>query len=223
MLSVDTLIKSGVRDKSKVSIKDALNALKKNNIDTEVFIDLHHQNKKSVHKIIKQIYKNFGVTKFHVRTIRRIGSAKNFEKLSVDDLERVVSDIVNICFDYPQVFVSTNIGVDYTYDLIGQSPLGDTILKLASRGTDFFLKNLQLYSELYCAKYTNVVTLTPDGYLLGCGSEVANPNYDEISVGNVRDCDIPTLISKGRDKCILANKGQCVNCKVDFKNCRFNV
>ena len=57
---------------------------------------------------------------------------------------------------------------------------------------------LDLITEFYCSPGDNQVTVTSDGYLLGCATEVSSKVYAKLSGGNLRDINLKEAISNKR-------------------------
>lgn len=199
-LSVDDLLDlRGVRRVVNVTPK-AIDALNAEGIPVEVFIDLHENNYDKVDLIINRLYNNFGVKSFYVRTIIRVGNAENFKLLTVPMLDKVLDCLMKVPEDIKVVF---NVCKEYT-DII-KNYQEDSLIKEVydySRKTSIFnlTENMLISFEHFCNSYGDNVTITPDGYVLGCAIEVSVPSYYSYSVGNVRDDKLLNLIKKGKDK-----------------------
>ena len=220
-LSVDDINNSnGVRSVSNVTNK-ALNCLKDTDIIVEVFIDLHENNYDKVDTIIDYLHKNFGVNRYFIRTIRNIGSAN--VHLTIDQLDVVLKSLVEYCCDNEEVDITFNVGSEYVYSVYEdkQSNLYTMLSEVVQKfNTTNILKNFSIVAEFYCNRYYNQITITPDGYVLGCGAEVSNPNYDILSSGNVRDNTIKDLFLEGKKKSMNLQCSKCtINGKYHLKNC----
>lgn len=209
-LSVDDVLDTnGVR--TNHTTERALDSLAKTNIPVEIFIDLHSNNKDCISDIIKSLSDKYGdiIKKYYVRTIKNIGNAKDFSLLTSDDLNGVYEQMKQVCSsDYD---LSFNIGIEYL-PVISGSTLDTDIKHNDLNFSDVFGENFTVYIEKFCNRYQTQVTLTPDGYLLGCASEVSVPRYDLISVGNIKDNTMKELFSKGKSKLISCQKERCFEC-----------
>lgn len=207
-LSVDEILNTnGVRQVHGVADK-ALRALNEYEVPVEVFIDLHENNYNHIGEIIKYLHDKYGVTDFYVRTIRCLGNASNFKLLTSQQIESVHNQLKIICSkDYNIVF---SISKEYLPLLKNVCEIYSSVI---NSQTTFFGTNYHAYIELYCSRYIDQITLTPDGYLLGCASEVASPNYDKVSVGNIQDYYLETLIDMGKDTLLRhSQKMVCNKC-----------
>ena len=229
-LSIDDVL--GVkeyRDTTNVYDK-AIRALKENNIPIQVFIDLGKHNYNKVADIINHLYDNYGVDDFYVRTLAYVGNAENLERLTLKELESVYHQIFKITSENEKINVMLNANAPFTYDILDLADdsyeVGYLFKEMANRiistGNPNIFENFAFGLESFCHRYDWQVTLTPDGYLLGCGTEVSNPDYDQASAGNVRDCSLAELIVRGKEINILGN---CSQKKEDgclmFYNCPY--
>ena len=186
----------------------ALTALNKVEIPVEVFIDLHEVNFDKVPEIIDFLYTEYGVKSFYVRTISLIGSAKDFTPLNSEQLNVTYEQLYEYTKGNTDITVNMTIMANYVYDLLDskiESPLYGAVNSVIDYANRYITPNFSVFPELYCGKYETQITVTPDGYVHGCASEVSVPNYDEISAGNVRDLPLKDLIQRGKDLCIHGN------------------
>ena len=207
-LSVDdiggtSLVRSvkGVTDK-------ALKALSKVGIPVEVFIDLHENNFDKVDSIIDFLRTKYKVKDFYVRTLAIIGSAKDMIPLTSEELEVTYNLLYNYAEKHRDVSIHLTVLAPYVYNLL-DSPesfeLKTVIEDVIGFATLNVLPNFTLFPQTYCGKYEAQVTLTPDGFLHGCASEVSSEDYDIISSGNVREKSLRSLIESGKNLCIECN------------------
>ena len=222
-LSVDDVLDSkGVRHVSGVTEK-ALSVLKDKDIITEVFIDLHENNCGRATDIIDYIHNTYNVDRFFVRTIRNIGNAD--VHLSLEELNKQFNDLLDYCDEHKDVYVSFNVGSEYVHQLYEDqmTDLYGFLTTIVQKGNcTNILPNFNLIAEFYCNRYYTQITLTPDGYVLVCGAETSSPNYDKVSVGNVRDHSIQYLIEKGKKSSLDLQCNTCIkNGKYSLKSCPF--
>jgi len=202
-LSVDDVYETqGVRD---VSTINALKALKTYDIPCQVFIDLHTENYYKVGEIINYLYKTYGIKEFYIRNIQYVGNGKDLVKLSPYNLNTAYNSILSVK-DLP-IKVDLALNTHYTYELFNY-PYLDLTVAIEDSINNLFtaVGNLRIIPEIFCSRYLNQITITPDGYLLGCGTEVSQVNYDKISAGNVRNSSIIDLIRRGKELNVQYNK-----------------
>jgi radical SAM protein with 4Fe4S-binding SPASM domain len=118
------------------------------------------------------------------------------------------------------IHIDFNIGLEYTYKLLESTyELGDAINTVLEFGNPTVTDSLHMIPQAFCGKYNNQITITPDGYVLGCASEVSSPNYDKLSAGNVLDSSLKDIIKAGKEKCIKCNTNYMDTHETAFENC----
>lgn len=221
-LSVDDIHDSnGVRSVQGVSAH-ALSALCGKDIDVEVFIDIHRNNVYLVRCIIEEINNTYGVTRFFVRTIRNLKQGDDIH-VSLEDLNALYLDLYDLAEENPNIYITFNIGNEYSYQIYRDktTDLYAMCYFIDRSGSDNVTKNFILDFERFCHKFERQITVTPDGYVLGCGMEMSCKDYDKLSAGNVKSLSLATLIKIGKSK---SYDSQCDKCVIDsgkfiIKNC----
>lgn len=217
-LSVDDVLDTnGVRSVHGVTDK-ALKACNKAGVKVEVFIDLHENNYDKVDEIVNFLNRKYLVNKFFFRTIRNIGHAEKSDSLvaltgkQLDDAWTLVKGCAK---QYQKKEFEFTISIEYLPEIQGTTLMQD-IDACESTYSCQFTSNCSLMVEEFCHRYSGTYTLTPDGYLLGCASEVSCPNYDEVSIGNVKDLLLIELIERGKEEAYRCNdhylKENCLEC-----------
>ncbi len=197
-LSVDDILNTnGVRSVHAVTDK-AIKACNEVDIPVEVFIDIHNNNYNKLENIVEYLESNFKIDRYYVRTIRSIGNAENLSLPKGKELEVAWKQIKFLADKYKDKEFEFSVSIEYT-DEIRNTELEEDIITCENWYTSKFRENLFVHLERFCYRYTDTYTLTPDGYLLGCASEVSLPNYDEVSVGNIKDHSIDELVARGRE------------------------
>lgn len=197
---------SFVRSVHSVTDK-ALKALNEVGIPVEVFIDLHENNYDKVDYIIDLLNTTYGVKDFYVRTISIIGNAKNgVIPLTSEELDTTYHLLFDYAESHSDVDIHFTVMAPYMYDLLNT----DFELRFAIEDVIGFayrniLPNFTIFPQMYCGKYESQITLTPDGFIHGCASEVSSKDYDLLSPGNVRYESLSSLIRAGKDLCIKCN------------------
>lgn len=164
-------------------------------VDVEIFIDLHTGNYMWVEEIMRY-YIEAGVKSFTVRTIRSIGKAKEQILLSGKQLFEVFKTLDKISMEYPDVIVLYSISSEYIWNVGFYEPFRDIIDKMDSNYSVMWGENYSVFLERYCHRYEGI-TITPDGYVLGCASEVSRPDYDRIAAGNIMTDSLPEILKRG--------------------------
>lgn len=203
-LSVDDVLDTnGVRSVKGVTEK-ALDSCNEAGVKVEVFIDLHQNNYNKIKDIITALESRFGVDSYYIRTIRTIGNAEDFDILSGEELNIAWCQLKEVAKATPKKDFAFSVSIEYLDQLEG-TELDDDILTCEEMYTDHFADNLMVRAEEYCSRYSGTYTLTPDGYVLGCASEVACPNYADISVGNVKELPLDEIVKRGIEEAYHCN------------------
>lgn len=198
-LSVDNILNiEGVRSVTNV-VDKALEVCSEEDIEVEIFIDLHHNNYDMITAIVDYLTRYSCVHSVFIRTIKTIGNATNFTPLSARQLNVAHKQVVKCAEKYDDIFFTLNMGIECESVLYTQG--GTELLDMVELGdrlyTDMVFPNYSLYLEDYCSRYANQVTVTPDGYVLGCASEVSDPHYDKLSAGNIKEDTLLNIRNKG--------------------------
>lgn len=216
-LSVDDVCNTnGVRSVQGVTDK-ALSVCSNLGIDVEIFIDLHSNNYNKIKDIVSYLVNEYGCVKsFYIRTIRNIGSASDMPLLSKSALEEVYHQVLEVSDIYKNIAFTLSLGIEYESVLFDGND--SEIIRMLDIVDNLFVSNItdnfSLYLEDCCGRYSNQVTVTPDGYLLGCASEVSSENYDSLSIGNIREHSLEFLIRKGKNEITrTCNTKMCGDCK----------
>ena len=221
-LSVDDICESnGVRNVHGVSAH-ALSTLCGKDIDVEVFIDVHENNVRKVKDIILHIHHVYGVTRFFVRTIRNLKEGDDIH-VSLQDLNALYLDLYDLAENIPSIYITFNIGTEYTHQIYKDktTDLYAMCYFIDKSGSDNVTTNFILDAERFCHKFERQITVTPDGYVLGCGMEMSCKDYDKLSAGNVKSLSLATLIKIGKSKSYDSQCDKCVSeCgEYTIKNC----
>ena len=221
-LSVDDIsVDNGVRKVHGVTDR-ALKVCCEENIEVEIFLDLHKGNCYKIREIVNYLTRTYSCVKsFFIRTIRRVGNASNSELLSIEDLVGVYESVLELSDNYRNINFSFNIGIEYEQIIFnnGYNSLYGMIDYLDHIYSCFVRNNFILFLEDSCARYTKQVTITPDGYILGCALEVSCDNYDYVSVGNIKEYSLADLIIKGKEE--VTSKCNNPLCGNSCKKCSF--
>lgn len=202
-VSVDSLGDTVVRPTSK-NIMNAIEVLLEDGIDIQVFIDVHKGNCSDVPLMINTLYDK-GVYSYHVRNIMPIGGGKDLDNIvSIEEFNDLFVELCNMEFDKfvnIEFKMSKAIVIPCTQDKkYAKLPLAKALKEFAVtgvrtiRGTD-----ITLMPQFFCNKFLHQITLTPDGYITGCGTDLASKKYDKLSSGNFQDVqELLPLVKQGR-------------------------
>lgn len=213
-LSVDdVLVASDYRTTHSV-YKEALKALNDYDIPVQVFIDLGKHNYNKVQLIVEYLANNFGVKEFYVRTVMPVGNAEDLKALTLEELSIAIEQLQECSKKHNDLFFTLHVGNQFVYDVLnskfenGVQELKKMFNWLLDFGSSSYSDNFEVLLECFCCRYTHQITLTPDGYVLGCAFEVASEEYDKVAVGNILNEKMAVLISNGKDLNILGNEKQ---------------
>ena len=205
-------------------VKKAVEALNKLEIPVEIFYDLTSENIGHTLDNIRFWRKRYKVKNFYVRTIRRVGNAENFNQLNIKDICNLHSEFKRCNID---ANIEFNIGAcPYSYDILLSNEdfteeLIFDVMRTGKTGSPMITDRYALLFEAYCGRYENQITLTADGYLLGCAMECSVKDYNFTSPGNVRDKSLKELITLGKKQSLKVNESQMSNNMCNFKKCTF--
>lgn len=217
-LSVDSLTVGDYRGNNGNVVKNALKTLQ-GKIPVTAFIDLSSGNCENIYGLLEELYWEYEVRDFYIRAICPIGNAENRVLLSPAQLDiaylqafefATKNTDIKVTFNLPQVYVKDFDSSKYA--------LYEDIQDVLTFANCKIEDNFTLLPEIHCGRYETQLTITPDGYVLGCASETAYPDYPKISAGNVKAMSMLDLIKRGKEIVINANKRISTE---GFKGCTF--
>lgn len=193
-LSVDTLSKTTLRNTGD-HIIDNIKLLQQSNIDTQITMDLYQGNLKCLKETLEVLHEN-GVNDVFIRAVAPIGNAKDndLEILTCEDWACIIDNALEGV--YP-VTLRLALSKRYYWEA-KEEDLRLYLDILEDNAVDCLSENLFIQVEKNCNSFMGQITVTSDGYVLGCGSQLAYPRYDKISSGNVREDSLLSLIRKGK-------------------------
>lgn len=221
-VSIDDIDCAGDYRRSNLEALKAVEACNRVNLNVTVFIDLSKSNYSHVGSIIQSLCHDYGVHDFYVRAVIPEGNAEGIELLSDYELDQACQQMYALCSDHPDLEVMFCLPNVYATRLLSNLDDSNTLAKIAQDVVDYastcVINGFSVLPETYCGRYENQITITPDGYVIGCASETSNPDYQMDCAGNVRDEDLSTLIKRGKEKAL--DDMSCFNCE-DFDHCSF--
>lgn len=216
-VSIDDISAGDYRTYEKSKVMEGVDAVTGEGVPVTMFIDLSENNYDRVGEIIRVLYEEHGIISFYVRAISPIGNAEDMKLLTARQLDIACEQLYGFACDNEGVNITFNLPNVYTSGIIEDTEgliISEIVSDVLSYANGNVLYNFIVYPEAYCGRYENQITITPDGYVLGCASETSCADYDKISAGNVKTTPLKEIISKGKEI------GICANCAL--KNKRFD-
>ena len=189
-------------------------------IPVHCFIVAHTRN---IHEITSMIYRlyDIGVRNFFIKDVIDIGHGSGMELLTTAQYSDLYDELVNeFSFDndFEDLEVIYYIKGRHFWKLHSgdDSRLSEDLETWRLSGDEYFYGGrFVLRPEYTCSRYLSQISVTPDGYVLGCGTELANPNYPQYSSGRIfNDGDLKSLLEKGRKSSLTSIENSC--CKNNF-------
>lgn len=196
-LSVDSVEDTIIRPSNGNLIKN-IKLILDSPIPLEVFIDIHQGNKSTIKTIVENLYA-LGVRKFYLRAVLPLGRCPKELIVSAEDLEEVFDSLLEI--EEEDFQLDFYVNMRFMDEVLGgDSALSEAVSTAIDGEIQAYTSTISVIYELYCSRYQQQITLTPDGYILGCATEVSSPAYDILSAGNVREAKLKDLIILGKTR-----------------------
>ena len=216
----DEFSDNGVRNNNhNIPVKNGIKALN-SRVPVEIFYDLTTENIANTLRNLKFWEQEYNISSFHVRTLSNVGNAENLPVVSVEQICKLHSEFKANDLKSEIKFA---IGVaPYTYNILNSENAEEIRKDLeftAYSGNPYITKNYILFTEYYCNRYCNQITLTADGYVLGCAIECSVKEYDKISSGNIKEKSLSDIIKDGKEITLSFNKSQITKEEIFFKKC----
>lgn len=200
-ISVDDIIgkeSSFVRLTSNEIAYNAITSAITSELDVEVFIDIHHKNYNKLPEIIKELEIR-GVKNFYLTMLRTVGNGKNIPRLNIFEVIKVLEDMSHYIPIHSNTSITLGFGIYYTNLIFSQSRKYAEILNdILYLGYNNLSKWFLIVPEFFCSQYLSQITLSPDGYILGCATDVYCSDYDKISAGNIKEYSLNAILDKGK-------------------------
>jgi len=222
-LSVYSLKDLGVRDINS-HLLDTIKYLI-DEIPLQIFIDVDSKNYKEVHDICS-VLRSYWVKSFHIRAITPHGSGSNlYSIISLEQYNEVYRTLryskelsgATIEVSLLKPWVDSLLDSETSYDL------KKDLFEVIDSGNQYFndsysYPTMYLSPEFYCSRFSDQITMTPDGFLLGCAIDLCDKEYENISAGNIKRInnkeDLVSYIDRGKEymlEFIKKEKYSCFN------------
>lgn len=207
-------------------ILNAIDFLVTNKVPLQVFIDLHKGNYNYINEMLYQLVK-LGVREFFVRAIMPIGNAEDLEPLSIAEIAEVYSKLKRLTNYYHTTVKDFKVLLTLGKDVIvrmqerdiddmteDEEDLIEMVAKSLEYNTDVVVPGMSIYPEEVCTQFLDTLTLTSDGYVLGCTSAVSCSDYWKHSAFDINtpDEDFKNRLIEARSKVL----------EYDGENCPFS-
>ncbi len=180
---------------------NALTSLLENDILTHIYISAAPTNYRNIKDYIRY-FNSLGVENFFIAPVKYCGDAKNNSHLLLNP-----EQINELLFTLGEEEYSENCRVDLSitggmFEGVNNEDFYKLIAYCIETDDDYIGNNLYLNLDLMCCRYLWQATLTPDGYILGCATEVSYKDYYNYSAGNVRDLPLDVIFKRGKEMSI---------------------
>ena len=211
-LSVDGLYGASVRKTVAGDVESFLASLArlgKSGIDTCVFIAVHRGNMGYVKDTIDAA-QDMGVADFSVTFVRPLGRGAGVDILEGYEVGEVFAELKTVERGRIDFFVNREYVLPFLRS--GGFPCHphEEYMACYRTGGDtvYVTDNLTLNAEFACSSYAGSVTVTADGYAVGCTAGL-DDGYHRRSAGNVREYDLASLLRRGRESVLSGCPGGC--------------
>ncbi len=223
-VSADDVVEGSqyVRATNNKVLLDSILAARINKIDLEVFVNIHKHNFDKVTEILEELEAQ-SVKQVYFNIVREVGSAEENKLERLEPLELL--ELWDSLMDYSPIqddfYMGLSLNMYYTNMARSDSRLSeiqDALEDMLYSGVKDVNDVLSVDAEFYCASYLENITLTPDGYLLGCAIDVSDKDYYTYKyAGNVRNESLEELIKIGKER----RNFYCNKCleRVGFTKC----
>lgn len=216
-LSVDGFAdeETGVRN-WKTSFYEVFDML--GDIPLTLFIDVTKDNLYKIEDIVDEAVA-IGINDFWIRPVFLYGKGEDLkhELLSVEEFKDLFNNLLKLNFislyDSKDISITLHAKQGYAEHLL-DSLEENTVSYIALTGDTYMGNNLSLHLELFCGRFLNQFTVTSDGFILGCGVEVSRPDYDKISIGNIRNINLMEEVIKEKER-VVGHIKDNISCAVE--------
>lgn len=195
-----------LRSTSEKVLLDSIEAAKESGIELEVFVNVHKRNFNRISDILQSLEEAGVKNGAYITVIKNVGNAEKnkIERLSAEEFLTVWKSLINYKPVNKDFEIGYGFGIYYSH-LVETNPLlqeiKDAINGISYDGNYWVNDYLCVDPELYCSTYLEQITLTPDGYVLGCAIDVCDPEYwTNRYAGNIFSNSLEDLIRVGKEQ-----------------------
>lgn len=201
-ISVDDIIgkeTSSIRVTSNKVAFNAIDSALEVGLELEIFINIHEKNYDRLPEIIRFLEVEKGLKTFYLAIPKNIGNGKNIPRLNIKEMEIIINSLIKYVPVNNETSIGLGFGIYYTNLILSESQqLSNILYDIKNYGNDYLTEWFYIRPEFYCSTYIEQITLSPDGYILGCASDVCRNDYDKISAGNIRNLKLKDIIKIGK-------------------------
>lgn len=201
-------------------VEEVIDLLVRVGIPVHAFIVVHNDNIQHIPDMIRQL-DDMGVEEVCIKDVMDLGSGSDFELVSTLDYVKLYSQLKTLLSEV-SLSITFMVKGRHFWDIWGRlrsrgiaCQLTDDLLTWSETSDPYFGEDgkMCLAPEYACTRYLNQITVTPDGYILGCATEVASPAYARLSAGVYKKGQLKDTIEFGRLKALRAiEHSECKSC-----------
>lgn len=185
-------------------ITENIKLLLERGVEVQITLDLTPYNIDHVDEIVKELYE-LGIRDIYIKPLVPVGGQykdKSSEAIipPSKEIPRAINTLAYLegCDDLRMTF---ELKSGHLYLLQDNKAFQKIYGQFMYNRTGMYGR-LNLDIELYCGRYESNIFILSDGYILGCGFELASDKYDKLSTGNVLDTPLKDLIINGKSKAL---------------------
>lgn len=185
-------------------ITENIKLLLENGVDVQVSLDLTPHNIDHVEDIVKELYE-LGIRDIYIKPIVPIGG--QYETMPLEDVippyEKFPKVINTLAYleGYEDLELTFEVKRGHLYLLRDNDEFREIYDKFVFNRTGK-IGRMYFDLELYCNRFESNIFILSDGYVLGCGYELASDKYDKLSTGNILDTPLNDIVKIGKEKAL---------------------
>lgn len=188
----------------------------KDGTELQVFLDMHQGNYKTLYVTMKELLR-LGVSSFHVRGVMPLGNGVSIQPLTTSQMAHVFDQLMQIDLEVEEpINLEFNLRMNWVKQYIDElatdncdREIHHALVNVLNNGMPLY-NRIQVMVQLYCHPYEKQISVTSDGYILGCGTEVSNPNYSKV-YPDLRKHSLTECVKLGREMTLNRLKSNYVN------------
>lgn len=182
-------------------LNEAIN-LKYSGLDIELGLDLHKSSLENLYSMLCVLHITDGFNDFYIKTLEPMGdNSDNVLDHTLDqgNLLSVVDILEKFCTENKRVNITLQLRPHHIKMLRGTDLLEEIIFHVDVLKTNTFRGLFNLEIEWFCEKFLDTITVTYDGYVLGCGAEVSLKGYS-YEGNSIRSSSLDEIVKEGKER-----------------------